>query len=87
MVRASACHAEGRGFEPRHSRHSLGVVPLLRKKYRDVRVALEAAFFVGHLGSGNAVQVKLYLAAARACGKFQVKQAGPHPPAVRCGRV
>ena len=21
LVRASACHAEGRGFEPRHSRH------------------------------------------------------------------
>src|SRR5882724_13063558 len=23
LVRASACHAEGRGFEPRRSRHSL----------------------------------------------------------------
>ena len=49
----------------------------MRKKYRDVRVALEAAFFVGHPGGGNAVQMKLYLAAAVRAGNFKSSRRAP----------
>ncbi len=30
LVRASACHAEGRGFKSRHSRHFYGALPFTR---------------------------------------------------------
>src|SRR5271155_5668447 len=38
LVRASACHAEGRGFEPRRPRHNFKHLALVRRRHFGARL-------------------------------------------------
>ena len=49
LVRASACHAEGRRFEPGHSRHSLGTAIRFPSQSRSYRNAAPARRCAGHV--------------------------------------